>query len=399
MSYTPPDNILRAYANVLVNFALGDGKGVRKGEVVNVIVSEPAKPLLIHIQEAILKAGGHIILDYTPEGMNKTFFEYASDKQLDFFPEKYYRSRAHLFDHLLRIMATDDKHELEDIDPEKIMRKKRSVKPFWDMLDDKEVAGKFSWTLALYGTEAMAREANLSLEEYWEQIIRACFLNNPNPIAKWKEVYGEIRHVKEALDNLPIHSVRVEAPGTDISMEIGEDRVWKGGGGNNIPGFEIFTSPDYHTVNGHITFTEPVFVNGNLMKGISLTFEDGIVTEYHADEGEAFLKSLLDQPGGNRVGEFSMTDGRVSHITKFMAEILYDENVGGPEGNTHIAIGKGFKECYEGDKDKTPEEWDALGFNDSPIHVDLIATSPRTVTATLENGTEKIIYQNGQFTV
>ncbi|MBC8464945.1 MAG: aminopeptidase [Parcubacteria group bacterium] len=399
MNYTPPEHILRAYATVLVNFALGDGKGVQKGEVVNVALKESAKPLLIHIQEAILKAGGHTVLQYIPEGLDKSFFEHASNEQLDFFPEEYQHARAHLFDHQIGIISTNDKHELEDTNPEKIMRKRRAIKPYRDLLDTKEVAGNFSWTVALYGTEAMAREANLSLEAYWQEIINACFLDDIDPVAKWKDVYEEIDRVKNALNNLDIASVHIKAPGTNLSMEIGENRLWKGGGGNNIPSFEVFTSPDYHTLNGTITFTEPAFVNGNLMKGISLTFENGVVTDYHADQGEAFLKSLLDQPGGNRVGEFSMTDGRLSHITTFMGETLYDENVGGPEGNTHIAIGKSFHICYGGDKDKTPEKWDALGLNDSPIHVDLIATSPRTVTATLKDGTEKIIYQNGRFTV
>ncbi len=399
MSYTPPDNILRAYANVLVNFALDDGKGVQKGEVVNVAIKESAKPLLVHIQEAILKAGGHMVLQYIPEGLDKSFFEHTSDEQLNFFPEEYHRARANLFDHQIGIISTDDKHELERTDPEKIMRRSRAMKPYIDWKKQKEDQGGYTWTAALYGTEAMAREVGLSQEKYWEQIIRACFLDESDPIAKWKEVHGEIGRVKEVLDSLPIHSIRIEAPGTDISMELGEGRIWKGGSGHNIPSFEVFTSPDYRTVNGHITFTEPIYHNGNLMKGISLTFEDGIVTEYHADEGKALLKSLLDQQGGNRVGEFSMTDGRLSHITTFMGETLYDENVGGPEGNTHIAIGKSFHMCYSGDKDKTPEEWDALGFNDSPIHVDLIATSPRTVTATLKDGIKQIIYQNGQFTV
>ncbi|MBR4634509.1 aminopeptidase [bacterium] len=34
----------------------------------------------------------------------------------------------------------------------------------------------------------MAKEARLSLEEYRNQIIDACFLNEPDPVQKWKEV-------------------------------------------------------------------------------------------------------------------------------------------------------------------------------------------------------------------
>jgi aminopeptidase len=40
----------------------------------------------------------------------------------------------------------------------------------------------------MYGTEAMAKEAGLSLEEYWNQIISACFLDEADPVQKWKEI-------------------------------------------------------------------------------------------------------------------------------------------------------------------------------------------------------------------
>jgi aminopeptidase len=54
---------------------------------------------------------------------------------------------------------------------------------------------------------------------------------------------------------------------------------------------------------------------------------------------------MLNTPGGNKLGEFSLTDARLSKITKFMAEILYDENTGGKYGNTHVALGSAFRDC------------------------------------------------------
>ncbi|KKW05352.1 MAG: Thermophilic metalloprotease (M29) superfamily [Candidatus Kaiserbacteria bacterium GW2011_GWC2_49_12] len=61
MSYTPNDTILKKYANVLVNFALGGGKGIKKGEVVRVSASESAKPLFIAVCNTIVDAGGHVL--------------------------------------------------------------------------------------------------------------------------------------------------------------------------------------------------------------------------------------------------------------------------------------------------------------------------------------------------
>jgi aminopeptidase len=95
-----------------------------------------------------------------------------------------------------------------------------------------------------------------------------------------------------------------------------------------------------------------------------------------------------------------MTDGRLSHITHFMAETLYDENMGGPEGNSHIALGAAYHECYTGNISKMKKkDWARVGFNDSVVHTDIITTTPRKVTASWKNGQHRIIYNRGKFTI
>ena len=79
-----------------------------------------------------------------------------------------------------------------------------------------------------------------------------------------------------------------------------------------------------------------------------------------------------------------------------MAEILFDENI---TNNTHIALGSAYRDCYDGDNSQfTSKDWERLGFNDSPLHSDLISTTDRKVTATLKDGSEMVIYEHGQFT-
>ena len=122
------------------------------------------------------------------------------------------------------------------------------------------------------------------------------------------------------------------------------------------------------------------------------------VVRASASHGEKFLKELIKVPNGNKVGEFSLTDRRFSKITKFMATTLYDENIGGPNGNTHIALWSSFHDCYDGNPAKVVKaHWAELGFNDSAVHQDFISMSPRTVTAYLKNGKEKVIYKDGMF--
>jgi len=109
---------------------------------------------------------------------------------------------------------------------------------------------------------------------------------------------------------------------------------------------------------------------------------------------------MIATENADKIGEFSLTDGRLSRITRFMAETLFDENVGGEQGNTHLALGKAYQDSYPGDISKvTKEQWEEMGYNDSVIHTDIVSTSPREITATLPNGEKVIIYKDGKFTV
>ena len=89
MPYRPPEKILAKYAQVLVGFALNNGQGVKKGEVVFLQVSEAAKPLLIHLRRQALLAGAQPIIQYLPEGLEREFYELAKKDQLIFFPKKF----------------------------------------------------------------------------------------------------------------------------------------------------------------------------------------------------------------------------------------------------------------------------------------------------------------------
>ena len=107
---------------------------------------------------------------------------------------------------------------------------------------------------------------------------------------------------------------------------------------------------------------------------------------------------MIATEGADRVGEFSLTDRRFSRITRFMAQTLYDENVGGPFGNTHVALGRSYQDAYAGDPGEVAvEEWKRLGFNSSSVHTDIVSTTDRVVTATLRGGEQRVIYRDGEF--
>lgn len=399
-SYQPPKQILDRYAQVLINFALHNGQGLKENEVVFLQVPECAKPMLIALRKAILKKGGHAIIQYLPDNMGREFYQLANQKQLEFFPEKYLKGIVSQADHFVSLIADTDKHELEGINPRIIMDRAEAFTPYKKWREEKETRGRLTWTIGLYGTSAMAKEVGLTLEEYWRQIIKACFLDYQQPVKKWQETNREIIRIKNKLNQLNISRLHIEAKDTDLTIGLGPKRQWVGGSGNNIPSFEIFTSPDFRQTEGKISFNQPLYVFGQLVKGVYLEFKKGQVTKIQAEKGQELLKEMIKVPGGNQVGEFSLTDGRLSKITQFMGETLYDENRGGKWGNTHIALGSAYKDCFRGKKETLSEEdWLALGFNDSVIHTDIVSTTNRVVTATLADSSKKVIYKNGRFTL
>lgn len=400
MSFQPSDLILEKYADVLVNFALNSGEGVRPGEVVQCLVPDVAKPMYGALQKKLLMAGALPMMRLLATGFGRDYYDLANDDQLTFFPKKYTRSRVDLIDHSIGILAEHDLYELKGVDPQKMMKSAESKKAYREWLNDKEYSGKFTWTMGLYGTKAMAKEASMSLKDYWNEIIKACFLDQKNPMQKWRNIIDKQKLVINRLDAIPIRRLHLESEGTDLWISLGERRRWVGGECRNIPSFEIFTSPDWRGTVGHISFDQPLYRYGNLVKGIGLKFVDGKVVSFSATENEKLLKELIKRPNANKIGEFSLTDKRFSPITKFMANTLYDENVGGPHGNTHIALGMSYKDTYDGDvKGVKKAEWKKMGFNDSGEHCDIMSTADRVVTAELEDGSKRVIYKDGMFRV
>lgn len=398
------EELLRKYAQVMVLYGLNNGKGINKGDTVFLVGQECAKDLFMAIAKEIYAAGGNLITNYLPNSIKESsiarfVLENGSDEQIAFFAKPYWQGIVDATDHILFIISEPDIHVFEGIPSSKVSVMMSARAPYMAMREKKEQDGKLSWTLCLYGTQSMADEAGLTLEEYWEQIIEACYLREDDPVQKWKQVQQEIETIKDKLDVLPINTLHVKGEDVDLHIKIGENRKWLSGGGKNIPSFEIFTSPDWRGTNGFINFNQPLYYSGKRIAGVSLKFENGIVIESSATENEDALKEMIAQENANKVGEFSLTDKRHSRITKFMATTLFDENMGGEFGNTHIALGNAYKDTFTGDMSTvTKEQWVEMGYNSCPkVHTDIVSTTNRVVTARLRDGSEKIIYRDGMF--
>jgi aminopeptidase len=400
--YKPSKKILEKYADVMVNYAFNSGKGIKKGDVVMLQGSEATKPLFAEVYKMIIKKGGHVIPFYSisdPEySLEKIYYKNSTSKQDTFFPEKFYKGLIDTIDHRLYLHAEEDSQLLKGIDSKKIMKRGETMKPWKKWCSEKENQGKYSWTICNYGTQGMADAAELSLSEYWNQIIKACYLRDADPVETWKGLQKQIQKNVKILNGLSIRKIHILGKDMDLEILLPKKGAWKAGSGANIPSFEIFTSPDWRGTNGWIRFNQPLYQYGNKIEGIYLEFKKGKVIKARATKNQQLLLDMIAIKNADKLGEFSLTDARFSKITKPMADTLYDENMGGKFGNTHIALGRSFRDAYQGNPADVSElEWESMGYNFSSVHTDIISTTDRTVTATLADGTEKIIYAKGQF--
>jgi len=237
------------------------------------------------------------------------------------------------------------------------------------------------------------------LKTYSDQVIKACYLHRRNPVDHWRQIYKDAGKVKNWLNRMPVAHYHVESKQVDLIVTPGEQRRWIGISGHNIPSFELFLSPDWRGTRGIYYANQPSYRSGNLVSGVRLEFRNGSAISVHADKGQEFVrKQLAMDNGANKLGEFSLTDKRFSKIDRFMANTLYDENYGGPQGNCHVAVGSSYSDTYAGKADAlTKARKKQLGFNDSALHWDLVNTEKKRVTAQLKTGRRIVIYENGKF--
>jgi aminopeptidase len=394
------DDQLNKYAEVLFwGLETARKKGFKKKDIILIQYDPPALKLAEILYAGILKRGLHPVVRMgLTHGMERNFYKTSNKEQLVFIPpgekELYEGIHGRIF-----LRAPESLTHLKDVDSVRIGKVLVSRKPLRNLLDRREEQGVYSWTLCSFPTHELAKQAKTSLRKYTDQIVKACYLDQADPVKEWQTIHKTVGTIKKWLNGLKIDHLHIESSTMDLKITPGEKRVWKGVSGHNIPSFEIFFSPDWRGTQGTYYANLPSFRSGNYVEEVRLTFDQGSVTRVEAKTGREFvLKQTAMDKGASKVGEFSLTDKRFSRINRFMADTLFDENFGGAYGNCHLALGASYTDTYAGNPaDLTDDLKKQLGFNDSALHWDLVNTENKTVTAHLKTGQKRVIYENGRF--
>ena len=145
---------------------------------------------------------------------------------------------------------------------------------------------------------------------------------------------------------------------------------------------------------GTAQVTRPFLVNGTLVEELTIEFKDGVLSDFSAKNGGETFRSYIDSdPGARRLGEVALVgiDSPVFQSGHVFREILLDENAA-----CHVAVGNAYKTCLEGGVEMTPEQLEAIGWNSSTAHTDMMISNEEVnVTAVTTSGDEVPLLVNG----
>lgn len=140
----------------------------------------------------------------------------------------------------------------------------------------------------------------------------------------------------------------------------------------------------------------PLNVNGSIITGLSLSFENGRVCRFDAKEGLDVLREIIDHDEGSAyLGEiaFLETDLPIAQTKRLFYNTLLDENA-----SCHIALGMGFPGNIRGIDPRDEERAKACDVNFSNYHVDIMfGTEDICVKGICADGQTVSIMQNGKF--
>ena len=309
---------LERYADVLIwGLTTARRKAFRPYDNVLIRYDGEALPLLEVLYRKLLQRKWNVILRAMPAPiMERDFIFMTDNRQRQIIPpgekELYEALHGNIYLH-----APSSLTHLKNADTRRINEMLITRKKLRTVLDSREEAGIFGWTLCTYPPDALAAQAGLSLDEYAREIVRACFLDRTTPVAHWQEVFRNAATVKKWLNAMTVERFHVESETTDLHITPGACRRWIGISGHNIPSFELFLSPDWRGTQGIYTADQPSYRSGNLVQGVRLEFRRGTVVSATAEQGASFLKNQLAMDrGAARIGEFSLTDTRFSRIDR-----------------------------------------------------------------------------------
>lgn len=311
-------------------------------------------------------------------------------------------------------LISDDPDGMKGVDREKCQRASQErykvIKPYRDAIDN-----KYQWCIAAVPGEKWAKKVFPELskakakEKLWEAILTASRVSpdgSDDPIENWNKHNEDLKKRCDHLNSLGIDELEYRSSnGTDLRVGLIGDALFMGGGettlgGNffnaNIPSEEIFITPKRGRADGIVYSTKPLSYRGELIEDFYIRFENGRVTETHAEKNGELLRQMTEMDeGAAYLGECALVpySSPINKSGILFYNTLFDENAA-----CHLALGEGFANCIKDFDKYTLAECREKGINESMIHEDfMIGSEDLSIVAHTRDGRSVQIFKNGEW--
>lgn len=390
----------------LADLAIGFGCNLQEGQIV-AISGEPGKERLIRaLAESAYRHGAkYVDVGWFDPWVKRARIQYAAEETLDYVPPWLGERILALGDHHAARVALSGPVApglLEDLDPVRAGRDRLpSVKEAGKVVNERTT----NWTIVPCTTQEWASlvhpglSAEDALAKLDEQIIHVLRLDEDDPIAAWRERADALQAAANTLTGHNFDALHYEGPGTDLTIGLLDGAEWQAARFEtvdgvehmpNLPTEEVFTSPDPHRADGHVTSTKPlVLIDGTVVRNLRVRFEAGRAVEVDSDSPQDVMRTIVARDeGAARLGEVALVDGegRIGKLGTVFYDTLLDENAA-----SHIALGQGFP-FLSGARDGA--------VNESQIHIDfMIGSDELKITGITKDGERVPVLHRGAWQI
>ena len=404
------DTTMEKYAELAVKV----GVNIQKGQTLIVNADIATAPFVRLVTKKAYEAGAKLVqIEWTDEQVTRIRYDKAPDESFEYFPKWRAEMLENAYEEGAAMLAITSVNPdlLKGVDASKIANLQKAAGEASKGYRKMVMADKISWSIVAVPSKGWSAKVFPDLseqeqeEKLWEAIFHATRANLEDPVQAWMDHKEKLSEKVEFLNNNKFKSLHYKAEGTDLEIELAEKHVWIGPESinengvafiANMPTEEVFTTPLKTGVNGTVKSSKPLSYGGNMIDNFSITFENGKIVSFEAEEGYETLQKLIEtDEGSHYLGEVALVphDSPISNTNLIFYNTLFDENA-----SHHLAIGNAYSFALEGGKQMSEEELEAAGANSSITHVDfMIGSSDMDIDGITKEGERVPLFRQGNW--
>ena len=401
---------MKKYAHLIARV----GANIKKGQPVRIIAeADQFEFINLLVTECYKLGASRVDIEWTYQPITKTDYKYRTLKSLSEVPLwKEEKLKLMVEEVPCRIfIESEDPDGLKGVNRDKMqksqMARYKITKKYSDALENKD-----QWTIAAVPSYAWAKKVfpnetkRNAYNKLWDAILETVYVTKDNdPVKEWDNHNKNLKERTKWLNEKKFDYLEYKSSnGTDFRADLIPEAHWCGGGeetlsGNffnpNLPTQEVFISPKKGFAEGTLVSTKPLSYQGQLIEDFKITFKDGKAVSWDARENKDLLDKMLSMDeGAPYLGELALIpqDSPIANTGILFYNTLFDENA-----SCHVALGRGFCDTIDDFQNKTLEECQALGVNDSMIHVDFMIGADDLAITGYKDGKAYPIFKNGNW--